>query len=84
VYLLTHQFTSSFMTFTLATIVDPASLAGAVRDQLRAVDPDLPLSSLLTMKQVAAGSIESRASAMQLLGIFGVLALESEPVDPRL
>ena len=53
--------------FTLASTVAPASLATAVRDQLRAVDPDLPLSSVRTMKQVAAASIESRSSAMRLL-----------------
>ena len=74
-YLPQAQFPFSFLTFTLATSVEPGSLASAVRDQLRAVDPDLPLSSVRTMKQVAAGSIESRASAMRLLAIFGVLAL---------
>ena len=74
-YLPEAQFPFTFMTFTLATTVDPASLASAVRDQLRAVDPDLPLSSVRTMKQVAAGSVESRASAMRLLAIFGILAL---------
>jgi putative ABC transport system permease protein len=74
-YLPQAQFPVSFLTFTLATNVDPASVASAVRDQLRAVDPDLPLSNLRTMKQVAAASIESRASAMRLLAIFGILAL---------
>jgi predicted permease len=74
-YLPQAQFPFSFLTFTLATTVDPAALASAVRDELRAIDPDLPLSSVRTMRQVAADSIESRASAMRLLAIFGILAL---------
>ena len=74
-YLPQAQFPSSFLTFTLATTADPAALASAVRDELRAIDPDLPLSSVRTMRQVAADSIESRASAMRLLAIFGILAL---------
>jgi putative ABC transport system permease protein len=74
-YLPQAQFPASFMTFTLATTVEPSSIATAVRDQLRAIDPDLPLTNLRTMKQVAAGSVESRASAMLLLTIFGILAL---------
>jgi putative ABC transport system permease protein len=75
IYLPQAQFPFSFMTFTLATTVEPSSIAPAVRDQLRAIDPDLPVTNVRTMKQVAAGSVESRASAMRLLTIFGILAL---------
>jgi putative ABC transport system permease protein len=75
VYLPQAQFPFSFMTFTLATTVEPSSIASAVRDQLRAIDPDLPLTNVRTMTQVAAGSVESRTSAMRLLTIFGILAL---------
>jgi predicted permease len=74
-YLPQAQFPFSFMTFTLATTVEPPSIAPAVRDQLRAIDPDLPLTNVRTMQQVAARSVESRASAMRLLTIFGILAL---------
>jgi putative ABC transport system permease protein len=63
------------LTFALATTADPESLAPAVREELRAIDPDLPLSNVRTMEQVAARSVDSRAAAMRLLAIFGILAL---------
>ncbi|MEO5897143.1 MAG: FtsX-like permease family protein [Vicinamibacterales bacterium] len=63
------------LTFVLATEVDPVTLTAAVREQLRAVDPDLPLSSVRTMEEVATRSVAAHRSAMLLLGIFGALAL---------
>jgi putative ABC transport system permease protein len=63
------------LTFVLATDGDPATLTAAVREELRAVDPDLPLSRVSTMENVAAQSIAARRAAMLLLGIFGGLAL---------
>jgi predicted permease len=61
--------------YVLHTDADPAAIAGALREQLRAVDPDLPLSNVRTMDQVAARSVASRRSSMLLLAIFGALAL---------
>ena len=63
------------LTFVLATDLDPVTLTSAVREQLKAVDPDLPLSSVRTMEEVATRSVAARRSAMLLLGIFGALAL---------
>jgi putative ABC transport system permease protein len=63
------------LTFVLATDLDPATLTAAVREQLKAVDKDLPLSSVRTMQEVAKRSVAARRSAMLLLGIFGALAL---------
>jgi predicted permease len=63
------------LTFVLATDVDPVTLTAAVRGELKAVDPDLPLSNVRTMEAVAAESVAARRSAMLLLGSFGVLAL---------
>ena len=63
------------LTFVLATDVDPVTLTAAVRAELKAVDPDLPLSNVRTMDEVATRSIAARRSAMLLLGIFGALAL---------
>jgi putative ABC transport system permease protein len=63
------------LTFVLATDGDPAGLTAAIREQLRTVDPDLPLSRVRTMADVAAQSIAARHAAMLLLGIFGGFAL---------
>jgi putative ABC transport system permease protein len=63
------------LTFVLATDLDPVTLTAAVREQLKGVDPNLPLSSVRTMEEVATRSVAARRSAMLLLGIFGALAL---------
>jgi hypothetical protein len=69
------QFGWRAMNFVLQTDGDPVSYAAAVREQLRAVDPELPLSNVRTLKEVAERSIAARRSAMTLLGILGTLAL---------
>jgi putative ABC transport system permease protein len=46
-----------------------------MREALRAVDPDLPLSNLRTMEDVARRSTALRQSTMILLSVFGALAL---------
>ena len=69
------QYLSNALTFVISTDGDPASLASGVREQLRAVDPDLPLSNIRTMDEVAAKSVATRRAAMLLLGTFGALAL---------
>jgi putative ABC transport system permease protein len=63
------------LTFVLATDLDPVTLTAAVRSELKGVDPDLPLSNIRTMEEVAAESVAARRSTMLLLGIFGALAL---------
>jgi putative ABC transport system permease protein len=63
------------VTFVLDADVDPASLAPAVREQVRAIDPNLPLPNLRTMADVAAASVASRRAGMLLIAVFGGLAL---------
>jgi putative ABC transport system permease protein len=70
----THYVTRD-LTFVLAADSDPASLAGAVREQVRSIDPNLPVSELRTMAEVAAASTASRRTGMLLIVAFGVLAL---------
>jgi predicted permease len=63
------------LNYVVSTDGDPTRLAGAVREQLRSVDSDLPMSRVRTLEQVTAQSIASRRASMLLLGIFGALAL---------
>ena len=65
----------SSLVFTLRTRGAPESLAGPLREQLKAVDPDLPLSNVRTMQEVAASSVAARAVSMRVLAVFGLLAL---------
>ena len=69
------QYVSRALTFVLATDGDPSSLAAAVRERVRLVDPNLPLSGVRTMAEVASLSVASRRSGMLLIVIFGALAL---------
>ena len=54
---------------------DPAALAAAVRGAIRSLDPRLPVSEVRTMEQVVATSIAAPRFAMDLLALFGALAL---------
>ena len=74
-YLPQVQFPFPFQTFALRTEGPPSSLAAAAREQVRAVDPNLPLANIRTMREVAADSVSSRRAGMLLLSVFGVLAL---------
>lgn len=54
---------------------DPASLVGAVRQAIRAVDPDQPISNVATMEEVLGRETSQRRLGMILLTAFAVLAL---------
>ena len=57
------------------TTSDPAALAPAVRQQIREIDPDLPVYNVRTMEQRVEESLGRRRFAMTLLTLFAVLAL---------
>ncbi len=75
VYMPYEQFPWTWTYFAVSTSGEPTAVAGAVREQLRAVDADLPLSNVRTMEQVVSHSMASRRVSMQMLATFGVLAL---------
>ena len=54
---------------------DPASLVGSVREAIRAVDPDQPISNVATMAEVLGRETSQRRLGMILLTAFAVLAL---------
>ena len=64
-----------FHSFVLVTDGEPARYASAARAAVKDVDPNLPLSKVLTMEQVAAESSSARRSTMVLLGAFAAVAL---------
>ncbi|HZE70080.1 MAG TPA: ABC transporter permease [Pyrinomonadaceae bacterium] len=63
------------MAVYLRTDSSPASLTSSLREQIRQVDPNLPLFGERTMEEVVSGSLAQRRFAMQVVGLFGVLAL---------
>jgi len=77
----------STMRLAVRTFANPTSIAGAVRDELRALDPNIPLAHIATLESwIARSTAGSRvitvllslfaASAMLLsaMGLYGVLA----------
>jgi predicted permease len=70
-----YQNPSYAMAIYMRTDVAPLTLTQSVREQVRALDRDLPVFGERTMSQVAAESMSQRRFAMQLVGLFGILAL---------
>lgn len=54
---------------------DPMSIAGAVRQVVREVDPDQPVSNVRTMDEILGGESKHRRVGMTLLVAFAGLAL---------
>lgn len=63
------------MTLVLRTAGDPLALVPAVREQVRALDPNLPVSDVRTMDDVAASALAQQRFTTVLLGVFAALAL---------
>ncbi|HTS46432.1 MAG TPA: ABC transporter permease [Bryobacteraceae bacterium] len=69
------NFAESVMYLAIRTGSDPAAMTSAVRNELRAVDPDQPVFNVRTMDQVVESSIAQPRFRTLLLGIFASLAL---------
>ena len=54
---------------------DPMGLLPAVRREMKAIDPTLPVSAASSMKQVQSDRLTDRRLPMQLMGVFALLAL---------
>jgi ABC-type antimicrobial peptide transport system permease subunit len=52
-----------------------SSLAVAIRNQVRAVDPNEPVNRIITMDERLSNSVAGRRFQMLLLGVFAALAL---------
>ena len=74
-YLNFNQRRSSASHLLVRSGVDPLSLAGAVRDQVWALNKDQPVFNVRTMEQVVSESIAPRRFSALLMVIFGFVAL---------
>ena len=63
------------MTFVVRTAVPPVTIAEAVRREVRALDPSLPVVSVQPLADVVARSISQPRFYMLLLAIFASVAL---------
>jgi len=58
----------------LRTAADPGVLGEAIRREVRAVDPGVPVFAIRTMDDVVARNLAARRFALELLGIFAAVA----------
>jgi predicted permease len=65
----------TFTNIVVRTNLSPAAMASAVREALRAVDPDIPLLQPQALTTRVAQTIADRKLALALLAVFAALAL---------
>jgi len=74
VYFPHPDLTYSFMTLVIRTDGDPTAIAPAVQREIRALDPNQPVSDVRTMNQVMADWVSRSRFNTLLLGLFAGLA----------
>ena len=75
VYVSYLQRPDSAFTVVVKTNVDPESIITLVRNEVRAIDSDRPLTSVQTMHAVVAASVGARELSLKLVGGFAVIGL---------
>ena len=63
------------MMLVVRTRCRPAGLAAAMRAQLRAIDPDVPVTAVQNMEQVMGDAVWQQRMEMTVLSGFAGLAL---------
>lgn len=63
------------MTVVVRTAVEPQALATAAQETVRALDPNLPVSNVMSMEQVVANALWQQRFNLQLITLFAGLAL---------
>jgi putative ABC transport system permease protein len=75
VYLLHAQFPLGGMGLAVRATANPESLVGAIREQVKGMDPHLPVTQVLTMTEVVSRSIYRQRLFAILFGVFAGVAL---------
>jgi len=75
VYLPHSQFSIGGMALAVRAAASPESLVRAIRDQVKKMDPNLPLTQILTMTDVVSLSIYRPRLIVSLFGVFAGVAL---------
>jgi putative ABC transport system permease protein len=75
IYLPVFQAPSFDSVIFLRTAGDPGTLGDAIRREVEAVDPDVPVYAVRSMEGVVARSVAERRFALQILGFFAGVAL---------
>jgi putative ABC transport system permease protein len=63
------------MTLAVHTSTDPASVSNVIREQVQAIDKDLPFYNMATMEQLISDSVAQPRLNLSLISVFAALAL---------
>ncbi len=74
-YMPHQQSPNSGMTVLVRTRGEPLAMAAAVREEVRALDRDVPVTQVQTMERVVGASVAQPRFSMLLVGLFAGLAL---------
>ena len=75
VYFPFDQRPSVYARFVIKASVPPLSLVGAIRTEIQAIDPEMPLEGVQTLEQVVDANISAPRFRTTLLTAFGLTAL---------
>ena len=76
-----HIYLSDFQSPSYSSVIyartarDPGMIGDAIRHEVQAVDPDVPVYAVRSMEEVIARSMAERRFALEILGVFAVIAL---------
>lgn len=74
VYVPLAQFPAAGVKFLVRTRLDSASVMPAIREAVRQVDPNLPLTGVATMQQVHDRTLSSPSRLAWIFGVFAAVA----------
>ena len=66
---------SNNLMLAVQTSTTPEALTSAIRDQVRGLDPDQPITSVRTMDQLLSRTLSGAKFSLLLFGLFAALAL---------
>jgi len=75
IYVPYEQRPNSGMTMIVKTAQEPVALAAAVRAEIRKMDPNLPIPTVRTMREILSESVAQRHFQMLLTSLFAGLSL---------
>jgi putative ABC transport system permease protein len=57
------------------TKVDPRAIAAAIRSEIRAIDPELPVPQFVSMEEIVDSSVSGRRFQLRLILLFGIASV---------
>jgi predicted permease len=75
VYVPYWQRDRSLMSLVVRTSMDSAAVAGAVRAEIRRLDPEMPVPQFLSMDEIVSASVAQRRFQLTLVLLFAAIAL---------